>query len=40
MRADYNVCPTDPVDTIVELEGQRDLVQKAEHMAAPTKPAT
>jgi hypothetical protein len=27
MRADYNVCPTDPVDTIVEREGQRDLVQ-------------
>jgi putative SOS response-associated peptidase YedK len=27
MRADYNVCPTDPVDTVVEHEGQRDLVQ-------------
>jgi hypothetical protein len=27
MRADYNVCPTDPVHTIVEHEGQRDLVQ-------------
>jgi putative SOS response-associated peptidase YedK len=27
MRADYNVCPTDPVDTIVERDGQRHLVQ-------------
>jgi len=27
MRADYNVCPTDPVDTVVEHDGQRDLVQ-------------
>jgi len=27
MRADYNVCPTDPVDTVVEQDGQRDLEQ-------------
>jgi putative SOS response-associated peptidase YedK len=27
MRADYNVCPTDPVDTVVEHDGQRELVQ-------------
>jgi putative SOS response-associated peptidase YedK len=27
MRADHNVCPTDPVDAVVEHDGQRDLVQ-------------
>jgi putative SOS response-associated peptidase YedK len=25
-RARYNVCPTDPVDTIVERDGKRELV--------------
>jgi len=31
-QARYNVCPTDPVDTIVEHDGKRELV-------VPIKPA-
>jgi putative SOS response-associated peptidase YedK len=27
MPPSYNVCPTDPVDTVVEHDGQRDLIR-------------
>jgi len=27
MRPDFNVCPTDPVDVVVESEGHRELTQ-------------